>query len=533
MAVAAPRSVPLAADTALAGRYRCTSSPVPRVALSAGPAGASSRRLISRRSRICLAAARAISAAAPADGATRLCGENAQGREPESSARASVALPGGRAAGAHDDDGSEGAQPLSSAAPLLPPASFAAFLSLALPPSAIALTFSALTPPAVAASLLPPLPAPLAASAVAALPLPALPLPALPLAALDLSAAWDAVDDALFAAAHLSDRLVSLELASLSPASVAVLFAAGVATSLTPCTLSVLPLTVGYIAGFQSAKPRALIAADAACFALGLAATRAAMGVAAALAGRAYGQAAGGGAGDAVAGVLPVVAGGVAVAMGLNLLGLLPLRLPSAFGGFDAKQAAARLPSAVQMLLAGAAFAFVASPCATPVLASLLAYVATTGVSAAMEGWMDVTTAPSHHLYSCFPPAASQTCAQHHRGARLLRSTAFIPPCPWTGPLCLTPATVPLTSPPLHAIPPMPWQDAVLGGALLLVYTLGFVSPLMLAAAFTGALKRLLALRQHALWINPASGALLLASGTYALLDHTFPDASSLPFTSL
>ncbi|CAI5472344.1 unnamed protein product [Closterium sp. Yama58-4] len=462
MAVAAPRSVPLAADTALVGRYRCISSPVPRVALSAGPAGASSRRLISRRSRICLAAARAISAAAPADGATRLCGENAQGREPESSARASVAPPGGRAAGAHDDDGSEGAQPPSSAAPLLPPASFAAFLSLALPPSAIALIFSALTPRALAASLLPPLPAPfplhsalpLPALPLPALPLPALPLPALPLAALDLSAAWDAVDDALFAAAHLSDRLVSLELASLSPASVAVLFAAGVATSLTPCTLSVLPLTVAYIAGFQSAKPRALIAADAACFALGLAATRAAMGVAAALAGRAYGQAAGGGAGGLVAGVLPVVAGGVAVAMGLNLLGLLPLRLPSAFGAFDAKQAAARLPSAVQMLLAGAAFAFVASPCATPVLASLLAYVATTG-------------------------------------------------------------------------------DAVLGGALLLVYTLGFVSPLMVAAAFTGALKRLLALRQHALWINPASGALLLASGTYALLDHTFPDASSLPFTLL
>ncbi|CAI7735974.1 unnamed protein product [Closterium sp. NIES-54] len=449
MAVAAPRGAPLTAETGLAHRHRCRSPPVSRVALSSGPAGTSSSRLLSRRPRLCLAAARALPAAAPAEEATRLCGESAQGREPEIIARVAVALPAARAAGAHDDGGSEGAQPPSSAAPLLPPAFFSALLSLALPPSAIALTFSTLTPPAVAASLLAPLPAPLAASAVVALP-----LPALPLAALVLSAAWDAVDDALFAAAHLSDRLVSLELASLSPASVAVLFAAGVATSLTPCTLSVLPLTVGYIAGFQSAKPRALIATDAACFALGLAATRAAMGVAAALAGRAYGQAAGGGAGGVVAGVLPVVAGGVAVAMGLNLLGLLPLRLPSAFGGFDAKQAAARLPSAVQMLLAGGAFAFVASPCATPVLASLLAYVASTG-------------------------------------------------------------------------------DAVLGGALLLVYTLGFVSPLMLAAAFTGALKRLLALRQHALWINPASGALLLATGTYALLDHTFPDASSLPFTSL
>lgn len=146
---------------------------------------------------------------------------------------------------------------------------------------------------------------------------------------------------------------------------------------------------------------------------------------------------------------MPLVAAAVAVAMGLNLLGLLPLTLPSFFGSYDAKEAAGKLPSAVQMFLAGAAFAFVASPCATPVLASLLAYVASTG-------------------------------------------------------------------------------DAFLGGGLLLVYTLGFVSPLVVAAAFTGTLKRMLALRQYARWVNPASGALLLAGGTYALLDRTFPDAAFL-----
>ncbi|GJP51756.1 hypothetical protein CLOM_g10899 [Closterium sp. NIES-68] len=299
MAVAAPLSARLAAGSA-----RGHSPAVPRVAVSACPGGTpsspllSSTPLLSRRSHACTAAARALPAAAPLircalpaavrdEEAARLRETNARRCESESSVRAAVASRVSHAARGCDEGGvgGHGGERLS-VAPLLPLASVAALLSVALPPSALALTPSALTPSAIAASLLPPLPTPLA-----------LPLSALPLAALDLAAWGDALDDVLFAAAHVSDRLVSLQLAALSPASVAVLFLAGVATSLTPCTLSVLPLTVGYIAGFQQAKPRALVAADAACFALGLAATRAGMGVAAALAGRAYGQTLGGAAG--------------------------------------------------------------------------------------------------------------------------------------------------------------------------------------------------------------------------------------------
>ncbi|MGL5195429.1 MAG: cytochrome c biogenesis protein CcdA, partial [Chroococcales cyanobacterium] len=72
---------------------------------------------------------------------------------------------------------------------------------------------------------------------------------------------------------------------------------------------------------------------------------------------------------------LPILVSVIAILMGLNLLEALPLRLPS----LDGMELIPKdVPDGVRSYLLGLTFGLVASPCSTPVLATLLAWIAST-----------------------------------------------------------------------------------------------------------------------------------------------------------
>lgn len=164
---------------------------------------------------------------------------------------------------------------------------------------------------------------------------------------------------------QFANSLVSSQLTHLSLLSVAIIFVAGLVTSLTPCMLSMLPITIGYIGGYE-AKGRLQAVVQSTWFSLGLATTLAALGIFAATIGRVYGQIGIG---------LPIFVSLIAIIMGLNLLEILPLRFPS-LGATDWIKE--DFPDGVRSYLLGLTFGLVASPCSTPVLATLLAWVAST-----------------------------------------------------------------------------------------------------------------------------------------------------------
>lgn len=174
----------------------------------------------------------------------------------------------------------------------------------------------------------------------------------------------DTLQTQLYEIAQYANILVKTQLTQLSWVSIGVVLLAGLLTSLTPCMLSMLPITIGYIGGYET-QNRLQAAAQSTWFAFGLATTLAGLGILATVVGQVYGQIGIG---------LPIIVSIVAILMGLNLLEALPIPLPS----FDTMAWIPKnIPNGVRSYFLGLTFGLVASPCSTPVLATLLAWVST------------------------------------------------------------------------------------------------------------------------------------------------------------
>jgi cytochrome c-type biogenesis protein len=140
-------------------------------------------------------------------------------------------------------------------------------------------------------------------------------------------------------------------------------FIGGLISAASPCVLAAIPLVIGYVGGYSDGD-RKKAALYSLVFVLGLSITFSGLGAAASAMGRFL----------SFAGQwLSIGLSAIAVAMGLQLMGLISIRLPFQ----KTRQVKSR--GLWGAFLLGLLTGTVSSPCATPVLAVILAYVSTRG----------------------------------------------------------------------------------------------------------------------------------------------------------
>jgi cytochrome c biogenesis protein CcdA len=140
-------------------------------------------------------------------------------------------------------------------------------------------------------------------------------------------------------------------------------FIGGLISAASPCVLAAIPLIIGYVGGYSEGNKKKA-AFYSLVFVLGLSITFTLLGAAASVMGQILGF---------MGRCLYILLAAIAVLMGLQLMGIISIPLP--FQKTRAVEARGLLGAFLLGMLTGT----VSSPCATPVLAVILAYVSTQG----------------------------------------------------------------------------------------------------------------------------------------------------------
>jgi cytochrome c-type biogenesis protein len=140
-------------------------------------------------------------------------------------------------------------------------------------------------------------------------------------------------------------------------------FIGGIISAASPCVLAAIPLIIGYVGGYSEGNKRKA-ALFSLVFVLGLSITFTLLGAAASVMGQFLGF---------MGRWLYIGLAVIAILMGLQLMGFLNIPLP-----FQ-KTRSVKSKGLIGAFLLGLLTGTVSSPCATPVLAVILAYVSTQG----------------------------------------------------------------------------------------------------------------------------------------------------------
>jgi cytochrome c-type biogenesis protein len=140
-------------------------------------------------------------------------------------------------------------------------------------------------------------------------------------------------------------------------------FLGGILSSSSPCVLATIPLVIGYVGGYSGGDRRKALLYSL-TFILGLSITFTILGAIASFIGGLFGV---------VGRTWYFIVGGVAIAIGLHLIGLYHWNLIVSVH-FQPKQR-----GILGAFLLGLIFGIVSSPCATPILVLILTFVASRG----------------------------------------------------------------------------------------------------------------------------------------------------------
>ncbi len=140
-------------------------------------------------------------------------------------------------------------------------------------------------------------------------------------------------------------------------------FLGGILSSSSPCVLATIPLVIGYVGGYSEGDRRKAFLYSL-TFIFGLSITFTILGAIASLLGGLFGV---------ISRTWYFVVGGIAIIIGLHLIGLFNWNLPVPVH-LQPKQR-----GILGAFLLGIFFGIVSSPCATPVLALILTFVASKG----------------------------------------------------------------------------------------------------------------------------------------------------------
>src|SRR5512140_3158535 len=165
---------------------------------------------------------------------------------------------------------------------------------------------------------------------------------------------------------------ISTQLSGSPVFAIALLFLAGVLTSLTPCIYPMIPITAAIVGGQSAdgtAAPRSRAVFLTLSYVLGLAVVYATLGVIAGMSGTIFGTV-------STNPWLYFVMANVLVIAALSMLDVIPVRLPSSLMSRAASAGTAGRVSGA--LIMGAVSGLVAAPCSAPVMAAVLTWVTRT-----------------------------------------------------------------------------------------------------------------------------------------------------------